>query len=269
MALLLLQSSAWVEYRGRPTLPGLNQTTHQAIIVDPSGQHHKCYVKAAPVGFPTVFAEAVGWLIAEALDLPRPKFAAIVMLPLAKLRQSMPLDQHWLRYPEVPAFCSSVVDGKHLTSRWKWVSQLQVTKAFKAEDVARIAAFDAWVENQDRHSGNLLRTKDGRYIPIDNEAILYSLIWETLGITFAPNSLRLQAKSLLKAGSYRQFEARMILSAQKHASGFNAAWPALDNLVRAWVPDPLQANNVSATMRQFLAPRAHSDWLPNQLGQIP
>lgn len=53
--------------------------------------------------------------------------------------------------------------------------------AFKHHDIARIAAFGHWVENQDRQTGNFLSTSADDYIPIDNELILYALVWAASG----------------------------------------------------------------------------------------
>lgn len=263
-----LPSSAWLEFRGRPANPGLNLTTHQALISAPNGQVHKCYVKASPLSLPTVFTEAVGWLVADALNLPRPKFAALLMLPVNKLRQCMPLDQHWLAHSEIPAFCSSAVDGKSISGRWQWFTQLKIASAFKHSDIPRIAAFDTWVENQDRHMGNVLRTADGGYVPIDNEAILYSLIWASTGVSFAHNSLKLQAHAILKQSAYSQFESSMILASHQHENAFQKAWPSLQQLIQAMVPDSLQASQLCANMNQFLSTRASQHWLSTELGHI-
>lgn len=264
----ILDSKAWLEFRGTPENGGQNMTTHLALIQAPSGQEYKCYVKASPIGSPMVFTEAAGWIVAEALDLPRPKFAALVSLPVAKLRTQMKLDQHWVHYPEVLAFCSSAVDGKHLTGRWKWFAQMRVLKALKHLDVTRIAAFDQWVENQDRHTGNLLRTASGGYVPIDNEAILYSLIWKAAGTKFEPRSLTAQANSMLKHGAYMKFEASMIVSSQDHAQAFEKAWPNLLQLVNALTADPAQAKTLAGALMQFLGSRAQPNWLPEKLGHI-
>jgi hypothetical protein len=80
----------------------------------------------------------------------------------------MPLDQHWPRYNEVPAFCTCAVTGKHITARWNWASGRSKGSAFKHHDIARIAAFNHRVENRDRHTKNFLRTSADDYIPIDN-----------------------------------------------------------------------------------------------------
>ena len=264
----ILPASAWREFRGPAASKGQNHTTHQALIADQHGQEHKCYVKASPQGSPMPFAEAAAWLIAEALDLPRPKFAAVISLPVQKLRQSMPLDQHWTHYTEVLAFCASSVDGKHITHPWRWLAHIRAAKAFKNADVARIAAFDAWVENQDRHSGNFLRTRKGDYVPIDNELILYTLLWVASGLTYVHNSLRMQAKDILTSRGYLKFEGSMVVAANRHETALTSAWPSLQRLIAAMVPDPARQVALTGDILQFLSQRAHPDWLANELGRI-
>ena len=85
----ILPASAWREFRGVAKNKGQNHTTHQALIVDAQGIEHLCYVKASPPGFPMVIAEAIAWMIAKALDLPRPQFAAVILLPVPQLMQHM------------------------------------------------------------------------------------------------------------------------------------------------------------------------------------
>lgn len=264
----MLPDSAWREFRGASTTKGQNLTTHQALIADASGQEHKCFVKAAPHGNPMPFAEAIAWTVAEALDLPRPRFAAVLLLPVQKLRQHMALDQHWLSYQHTLAFCTSTVEGKHITGRWRWLEQMRKAKAFRHADVARIAAFDMWVDNQDRHTGNFLRTKDGDYVPIDNEFILYSLLWAA-SITVGHNSLRAEAQAVLASAGFRKFEVSMLLSSKLHDTAFAKATPALQQLITTMYPNPAQGMAATTAILGFLGTRAHPDWLANQLGLIP
>lgn len=263
----ILPDTAWREFRGAASMPGLNLTTHQALIAGPDGKEHKCFVKAAPQGNAMPFAEAIGWSVASALDLPRPTFAAVLMLPVQKLRQHMKLDQHWAGYSHTLAFCASTVDGKHIHSRWQWLARLRKAKAFQHPDVPRIAAFDAWVENQDRHTGNFLRTKDGDYVPIDNEFILYSLVWAA-NITVAHQSLRNEAREVLKAAGYTKFEVSMVLASKLHEASLQKASPALQQFIHAMHSNPAQGVAAAAAILQFLGQRAHPDWLANQLGRI-
>lgn len=264
----ILPESAWREFRGAPTTKGQNHTTHMAIVVDQRGQAHKCFVKASPPGNPMVITEALAWMLAEAVDLPRPHFAALLHLPVSKLRQHMSMDQHWLAYSHVLAFCSSAVPGRHITSRWRWLDRLRATRAFKHPSLARIAAFDTWVDNNDRHTGNFLKSKDGEYIPIDNEFVLYMLIWVASGITCAHNSLRQRARDVLTATGYRKFEAAMIDASSHHEPAFSKVSADLSAFVTAMVPDPARGAALSASLLDFLAKRAEPTWLANEVGQI-
>lgn len=265
----ILPSSAWREFRGPAASKGQNHTTHQALVSDLHGQEHKCYVKASPPGNPMPYAEAMAWLVAGALDLPRPKFAALLHLPVPRLRQSMSLDQHWSAYTEVLAFCASSIDGKHVSSPWRWVARIRTAKAFKHQDVARIAAFDEWVENQDRHAGNFIQTHQGDYVPIDNELILYTLIWVARGFTYVHNSLRKQAQDILRSRGYKKFEDSMVLASKLHEAAFLKASPTLQQFIGAIVADPVSRVAFTSDILQFLGTRAHPDWLANELGRIP
>jgi hypothetical protein len=229
----ILPESAWLEYRGRPTTQGQNLTTHQALIAAPDGKEHRCYVKFSPAGNPMPMTEAIGWLIADALGLPRPAFAALIMVPLPKLKAHLPLDQHWMQYGnEALGFCCSTVDGKHITGRWRWLAALRKAKAFKHPDVARIAAFDTWAENQDRHTGNLLKTTDGGFVPIDNELIFYTKIWMAYNFFYQYNSLRKEARQMMTKNGYTKFESSMIVASDSHDRAFQSAWPHIDSLLQ-------------------------------------
>ncbi len=262
----ILPETAWREFRGAGKA-GQNLTCHQALVVDSAGQEHKCFVKAAPNGNPMPFTEAVGWLVADALDLPRPRFAALILLPIPKLRQHLKLDQHWLSYTHALAFCTSTVDGKHVASRWQWLAQLRKAQAFRHPDVARIAAFDLWVENRDRHTGNFLRTRTGSYVPIDNEYILYSLVWAA-SVVVAHNSLRQEARAILTAAGFSKFEAEMIVASKLHEAAMQKAAPDVQRLVSVMHADEAEGVSVATAVLQFLGSRSHADWLPNELGQL-
>lgn len=264
----ILPATAWREFRNAPKAKGQNQTTHQALIADASGQEHKCFVKVCPAHYPMPLAEGLAWLALEALGLPRPKFAALLILPVHKLRTCMPMDQHWADIPYALAFCSSTVEGKHITSSWQWLARVRAARAFSREDIAKIAAFDMWVENQDRHAGNFIRDKAGAYVPIDNELILYTLLWTAMGFAYEHRSLKAQAQVLLKTAGYAKFETSMMLASKEHHPAFLKVSPALQQLVVALVADPVMATNTTAAILQFLGQRAQPHWLANELGLI-
>ena len=234
----LLPLGAWTEFRGASERKGQNHTTHQAVITDAGGQQHKCYVKASPPGFPMPFAKALAWLVADALDLPRPTFAALVEISIPELRKHMALDQHWMRHATVLAFCCSAVDGKHINSAWRWLERMRTAKALL-------------------------------HVPIDNELILYSLLWLANGFSYAHNSLVAQAHATLKTPGYTKFEVSMVLASKHHEAAFRKVTPALQQFVAALIADPAQAAATTTAILQFLAQRAHPDWLAIKLGRIP
>lgn len=264
----ILPSAAWREFRGTPNQKGLNQTTHLASIATPSGKVHKCYVKLTPPNWPTPLTEALAWLLAEALELPRPEFAALVMVPISKLKDHMPLDQHWLQYPEAIAFCSSAVDGQNPVRGWKWVAEIRKKRLYRRPEVARIGAFDQWVENQDRHLGNLLVRKSGEHVPIDNELILYSLLWPSVGLNFNHNSLVNEAKRQLTDTDFKQFAVEVARCADRHHDALLQVGPRLQAMIDALVADKNTAKILWQQVSSFLHLRAARDWLPQQLGVI-
>lgn len=265
----ILSSTAWREFRGEPSQKGLNRTTHLAMIEDGAGKWHRCYVKGCPPNWRTPLTEAIGWLIAEALDLPRPEFAALVMVPLDKLRAHMSLDQHWLNYPEMLAFCASAVEGKSAAHGWKWLAHLRTKRMYKRPEVARVGAFDLWADNQDRNTGNLIVKRDGDCVPIDNEFILYSLLWAgQVPFNVGHNSLLAESAQRLSSQAQTRFKVEMAQQGKRHQAALSAVGPRLHQAVLSLVPDPTAANALSASVQQFLASRAHPDWLSTQLGVI-
>lgn len=263
----ILPSHAWREFRGHPKAKGLNQTTHLATIADHTGKLHKCYVKLTPPDWPTPLTEALAWLLAEALDMPRPEFAAVLMAPVQKIKTHVPLDQHWLKHDEVIAFCASAVDGKNPMSGWRWLEKLRAKRLYGRKEVAKICAFDEWVENQDRHTGNLLVRKTGEHVAIDNELILYSLLWN-VGLKFNHNSLLKESQQHLSLEHFKRFLVEVANSSKLHDGALSNASTGMHMTVNALVADPAVAAALWAKIHAFLSGRADKDWLPNRLGVI-
>jgi len=265
----ILPASAWREFRGEPKQKGLNKTTHMAMIEDTSGKLHRCYVKGCPSNWPTPLTEAFGWLLAEALDLPRPEFAALVLVPLDKLRQHMPMDQHWLNYREMLSFCASDVEGKTVSHGFKLTANLRTSRVYKRLEVARISAFDYWVNNQDRNTGNLIIRSNGDCVPIDNEFILYSLLWAgKVPFTVGHKSLLEEGKRHLQGDAYARFKVEMASQGKLHDAALRAVAPRLEQMVRALIPNTAVANATWIDVQQYLATRADPGWLPTELGVI-
>lgn len=267
----ILPSAAWREYRGQPSKHGANKTTHLATIEGPDGKLHRCYVKMVPGRWPTVLTESIAWLIADALDLPRPGFAAIVAVPVDRLRQCMALDQHWLGYNEWPGFCAEAVDGKAPVQTWRWLDWLTAKGVFKKEEVRRISAFDEWVENRDRHRGNLIRRSDGTCVAIDNEFALWSPVWTAImgpGFNVVPQSLLTQAQASMKPAAMSRFKVEVARAGDRHAAAYVMTEQAVIDTIKALVADPAASAQLVGFVTSFLRARSDPTWLRGQLGVI-
>lgn len=265
----ILSSNAWREFHGVPVKRGKNQTTHLAVIENADGKLHRCYVKLCPPNWPTPLTEAFGWLLAEALSLPRPEFAALVFVPLDKLRAHLNLDQHWLNYPEAISFCASAIDGNTPTHWWQWLAHLRTRGLYKRPEVARIAAFDQWAENRDRNNSNLLVKRDGTCVPIDNEFILYSALWHgKVPFNVAPANLLAEGKKHLGPVQFQRFTVEVARQGQLHDNAFKVAKVKLKQMVDTLVPDATKATALWTLVENDLASRADPAWLANQLGVI-
>lgn len=262
-----LPEGAWREFRGIPKQRGLNQTTHLALIEDSSGKTHKCYVKMSPMTWPTPLTEALAWLISGALEIPRPGFAAVLEVPIHKLSRHMVLDQHWLTKQTAIGFCAKAVEGDLLAEHWSWMSKLRKKGLYNAEATARVSAFDQWVENQDRHEGNVIPSKEGAFVPIDNELILYSVLWTGIA-SFNHNSLLEGAKRYLKQEELDKFIRNMALASSRHETALDRVRLDLKDTTSTLIPDPNVANSVWTQIESFLRDRAPSSWMNKHLGVL-
>ena len=104
------------------------------------------------------------------------------------------------------------------------------------------------------------------FIPIDNEYVLYNLLSTEFGIQ--RQTLLGSANVCLKGKALIAFEAAMIVASQGHAPAFSAVQGPLVEWLETLIPDPVRAAVVSTAILQFLQPRAHSQWLADQLGHI-
>ncbi|MDN3987002.1 HipA family kinase [Zwartia vadi] len=267
----ILPSSSWREFRGEPPNKGLNLTTHLALVEDPNGKLHECYVKICPQNWPSPITEAIGWQLIRALNLPAPDFAALIMIPMNRLRQSMKLDHHWLNYnhPETLAFCVSAVEGRPLISSWKWIDSLRKKNAYKKAEVAAICAFDHWIDNKDRNTGNLLKKKNGEHVAIDNEYILYDLLWNgKFGFEIGEKTILSEAKQILNTKEFDSFKVAVAHHGGNHLAALIAIKADLSKLIFTLLPDRALAQQLWDSLDTFMTARADAAWLPAELGVI-
>ncbi len=265
----ILSSASWREFRGEPANKGMNLTTHLAVIEDVTGRLHNCYVKLCPPNWPSPITEAIGWQLIRTLKLPAPDFAALIMVPLDRLRQSMKLDQHWLSYPETLAFCVSEVNGKPITSSWSWLASLRKKGTYKKQEVAGICAFDYWVDNKDRNTGNLLLKSGGEQVAIDNEFILYDQLWKgKFGFEIIEQTILAEAKKNLNAKEFQKFKLTVARQGKNHIDAMNMARADLRALIFTLFTDAKVAQSIWGSLDDFLTIRADINWLSSELGVI-
>ena len=264
---LLLDVSAWREFRGVPSTAGQNPTTHLAKVADLSGKLHDCFVKLLPPG-PGLLCEALGWMLARASGINCPTFGAILLVPLDELRKSVALPSIYDGITTLPAWCSGLVEGKSLRQVHKFEFYFTKKNFFKSQDARKIAAFDKWTDLRDRNFGNVIHSAKGSYVAIDHETLLHDLLWLPLGIKWEERCLTAEASKALSGVDLKQFHVQMANAAKDHAEALISAQADLDAIVAKVIPDPTDAARLSQTITSVLTQRSQPKWLANQLQVI-
>ncbi|WP_196488520.1 hypothetical protein [Burkholderia cepacia] len=266
MPVPILNSSAWREFRGVPSSAGINPTTHLASVADATGKLHSCYVKLLRPDTPALLCEAIGWALANHVDVPVTSFGAIILVPLDKLRSCMALPQ-WTNGQSVcAAWCTEIVAGKSVRQVHKWAFWLARKRCLHSKDVRSIAAFDVWADNRDRNFGNVIRSPSGGYIAIDHETLLHDLLWMPTGTSYARRSLVDEAKQHLSSNDLKQFNVELAGASGRHGSGFAVVQDALNQLIDKLYPNAAPA--LSKTVIEYLSLRSQAGWLANEIGVI-
>lgn len=267
MTLLVLESSAWREFRGVLGSAGnRNGTAHFAKIADPTGELHDCFVKLLPTNEPALLCEAIGWLLAKAAGVPCPHFAAIVLVPVEELRKHMELPAEMTSSEVCPAWCCDLVPGKTVRQVHKWAYFLAVRKCLRSKDVRKIAAFDYWSDLRDRNFGNVIRASSGGYVAIDHETILHDLLWKLANRRFEPRSLLLEAQKALTTGELKDFHLDMAIASESHSDAISAAEPEIKRVFELIYPQ--LAELLLPQVTRMLSQRGQRGWLASEVGVI-
>ncbi len=159
-----------------------NQAFTHAALLRVGKQTHRYYVKSYRGLVKPLFNEISGFLLAAEAGVPQAKEAALIVLPGALLdgihpNQGFATQPHWICWGTTAI---ANADG----------SQLPTANTFFRHDLAAIAndlrawkdlpsllAFDEWVANVDRNTGNLVRLSAGDYAVIDHGGILTGPDW--------------------------------------------------------------------------------------------
>ena len=266
VSVLILDSSAWREYRGVPASLGINPTTHLAKIADPYGRLHDCFVKLLPTNTPALLCEALGWLLAKASGVSCPAFAGIVLVPMEKLRQATDASTVADRSAIAPAWFSEIVCGPSVRQVHTWGFLAAKVDCLRSKDAKKIAAFDRWSDLRDRNLGNVIRSSIGAYVAIDHETLLHDLLWVPTGITWQEHSLYIEARKTLTPSEFLKFQIEMTGASELHGAALASQHSNLINLVNSIIP---QGGAATATsIFNLLRQRSGAGWLANDLGVI-
>jgi hypothetical protein len=133
----------------------------------------KLFPSAGP-GHRGLMNETTGWLIANLMGVKQPSSAAIVNIPLAKLKPR----KGWLRDlpPNVthwPAFCSERLQAKSAVVQFNNTLTPIITKEICAWQQLSMTIFlDEQLANADRHCNNLLRLGPKDFAVIDHDRLV-------------------------------------------------------------------------------------------------
>lgn len=250
----------------RSTHPGV----HIASVQTEDGKVRKCFVKPGAATSPCVIIESIAWLLAKALNLPRPAYAAVLAVPIEKLKGKVKLDSSWSGDKECLAFCAEAVDGSNLAQIWDHGRWLEKRNIFRSREMSAVAAFDEWVNNVDRHMGNVLRRADGVHVPIDNEYALYEPVWKLMrpSINIKRQTILESAERVLGGKSFGNFKIEAARAAQNHQRAFADAKQEVVDTIDALVPDQNEASRLKKIVCDFLDGRAAPAWLASTLRVI-
>lgn len=264
----ILPPSAWVEYRGFPNAKTYHESEiHFALVKGHDGIVRKCAVKFIDLNKgPGLICEGLGWILAKASGVNVPSFAAVLRVPLPKLATSMPIPSYLNSYTEYPAWCVEVVEGKSIAQVNQWIFWLTREFCLRAKNTPVMASFDFWADNQDRNFGNVIRSKEGKFIAIDHEVLLHELLYVPNGIQFRLNSLLVEAEARMSADRFLRFKCEMAAAAQEHEAAMNNIRTAGSAYLRKIIPDPTQASSLWNSIESFLDARSQLGWMSNRLG---
>ncbi|MGB1560783.1 MAG: hypothetical protein ACPHN2_04715 [Sinimarinibacterium flocculans] len=226
-----------------------------------------CFVKIFRPETGGLVNEVIGWLLARECRLNVAARAAIVEIPLNRLASRAPA---WalnssahavtaIAIEQIPGDPISIIHAGADDDLW---DELLTQIAGR-----RIAAFDEWTSNNDRHAGNLIRDSSRRWWAIDFSELLGSHLWPVMRdfgiVDHQGTQLLARARKRLKDKDLRKFTSAMIGAADHHQASFKACEKAIaDAILQAHGPEA--ANMVVS----FLAQRAHRSWLPDRLKLI-
>ena len=176
----LLPPTAYFRFAGVMS-EGRQACTHAALLrigVRTERYYIKCY---GPLAKP-LFNEMAGYLLAASSGLPQATRAALIALPGSHLDSIHPgmgfaAEAHWLCWATTAIAASDGAQRPSATTHFNGQLSLIAGDLKIWKGLPALLAFDEWVANVDRNTGNLLRLAAGEYAVIDHGAILTGPDW--------------------------------------------------------------------------------------------
>lgn len=258
---------------------GANESTHIADIRYPVQRAPvKSVVKLLPPGGLQACNEAISWLVLRAIGIPSPKMAALLLISEKKAKAvlgSRIVNSEFVHDGYVMAWASQLQESRSIRALFagsaadeKWLAVL------KTEAGAKLAAFDEWLHNRDRNTGNVLYAGDGSCLAIDHEQVFNFQNWHAAELQHAEefgDSLRVldraQRGNKLKPDEWKGITNAMIHHSHGHAEALNVCRQQVEELLLR-VYSAESGTKFSERILNFISARCTDHWMQQRVGAL-
>lgn len=269
---VFLDESAYGRFVSWPDSRGWNKSTHLAQIEFGHGEE-PAYVKLIYLDhWPALANEAIGWHLAHACGIPAPERAAILTTSADQWRAWLgKLPEDCPKEGDIAAWCGSLCATNEPHTWLSMSEDLAALALLKSSAGRKIAAFDTWLHNPDRHPNNLLRMGHNDWGVIDHELIFNGPLgnWRNAQRDFsAPPYLLAKLDALAKSERISgpenlRIRSDMINHADEHIQAIARCIPYLSETLEAIEPPQSQKS-----VLPLIVDRAWPFWMRNILGKL-
>lgn len=192
----------------------------------------------------SIFNEIVGYLVADALGIPQPKYACVALVDTRELiqndiigLQAMPIGKELSAVPCFPVFCTSKIDKSQTAFAFHQQTSKLINELSKWKHMGKAAAMDNTIAHIDRHMRNVLRTGKNSYHLIDNGRLVNFYAsggWETADLNPTKkfdNLLFNLARDHFKPSQFINIKSKMVHETELH----EAAIDSVIEEVKYWI----------------------------------
>lgn len=180
----------------------------------------------------SIFNEIAGYLMADALGLPQPKYACIALMPTKQLKKNLTfnfkdknLEREIFRNDFFPIFCTSKIDPSETALQYyQGAIEVVAAELSKWPEYGRAMAMDNTICHADRHMNNILRTGTNQYHLIDNGILLNPNGWSVTELEPSAhfrNVLLDISQKLMTKKQYNKIKGKAILACDEHKKAFD------------------------------------------------